>query len=202
VPPDALADLDRDLDELCADLVERERRQFISRGLGKWSAPGIPHKGWNCVLTSDLGDDRMTCEMCETASIRYVHIMVHEQYEDALQVGRVCGGHMEGDLAAAQLREQRCKRREKERQRCQEPRVAAALSWVLAAEEILHRNGLRDRERQFVEDMRNKAEYRARRGSRTSFVPSYRQAAWFRAIYVRVALAGNDPARRIGHDAR
>jgi hypothetical protein len=143
----------------------------------------------------DLGDDRMTCEMCEHASIRYVHVMVHEQYQDALKVGRICSGHMEGDLAAAHLREQRCKRREKERQRRQQPRVAAALSWVLAAEEILHRDGLRSREQEFVEDMRDEAEHCTQPGVRKSFVPSHRQAAWLRAIYVRIVLAGNDPAR-------
>jgi hypothetical protein len=80
-------------------------------------------------------------------------------------------------------------------QRLQAIQVAKALSFVLAAEEILHRGGLRNREQEFVEDMRSLAQYRARPGSRTSFEPSYRQMAWFRAIYVRVALAGKDPVK-------
>lgn len=76
---------------------------------GKWSVPGVPHKGWSCLGVEDLGDDRMICEMCETVEIRYVHTMAHLEYPERLDCGCICAGHMEQDLAAARSREQDCK---------------------------------------------------------------------------------------------
>ena len=76
---------------------------------GKWSLPGVPHRGWQLVDFEDLGDLVGTCEMCETQSIRYVHYMEHPDYPDGLGVGSVCAGHMEGDYAAARQREQRAR---------------------------------------------------------------------------------------------
>ena len=43
--------------------------------------------------------------MCESQSIRYVHHMQHPEYAQVLEVGCVCAGHMEGNLAASQARE-------------------------------------------------------------------------------------------------
>ena len=79
--------------------------------LGKWSQEGVPHKGWQCGDIYDLEDDHIICEMCETAEIRYVHVMSHEQYEGMLRVGCVCAGNMEGSLARAKRREQQLKNR-------------------------------------------------------------------------------------------
>ncbi|MDE0131081.1 MAG: hypothetical protein OXQ32_02310 [bacterium] len=75
------------------------------RDRGKWSMPGVPHKGWWCIGLKDLKGLFGICEMCETQSIRYVHYMEHPDYPDVLGAGSVCAGHMEGDYAAPQQRE-------------------------------------------------------------------------------------------------
>ena len=46
--------------------------------IGKWSQPGVPHKGWSCDHVVDLGIyERAICEMCEKQEIRFVHSMSH-----------------------------------------------------------------------------------------------------------------------------
>jgi hypothetical protein len=80
-------------------------KQQIASGRGKWSQPGVPHRGWSCVDIEDLGEPQMICEMCESQTIRYVHHMEHPHFAGVLGVGCVCAGHLEGDLTAAQKRE-------------------------------------------------------------------------------------------------
>ena len=89
-------------------MSESSEAQAVSRRWGKWSDPGVPHKGWSCVGTNDLGPDEadwQTCEMCEAMSIRYVHAMTHPDYDGQLECGCVCAGNMEQDLTAARHRE-------------------------------------------------------------------------------------------------
>lgn len=76
-----------------------------SRQTGKWSQPGVPHKGWSCIDIEDLGEPSATCEMCETQEIRYVHHMQHPGYPEVLGCGCVCTGHMESDYEGARQRE-------------------------------------------------------------------------------------------------
>lgn len=76
---------------------------------GKWSQPGVPHRGWTCHGVTDLGEPMETCEMCEQQTIRYVHEMHHADY-GVLHCGCVCAGHMEGDVVAARRREASAKR--------------------------------------------------------------------------------------------
>jgi len=84
----------------------------FQRRLGKWSVSGVPHKGWTCIGTDDLGsDDMKTCEMCERTEIRYAHTMTHPDYEGPLVVGEICAGHMEGDLLRAKNREREVRNR-------------------------------------------------------------------------------------------
>jgi hypothetical protein len=83
---------------------------------GLWSQPGVPHKGWRCVDSYDRGEDCLdTCEMCQSADVRYVHVMEHENYDGALHVGCVCAGHMSEDLTGARRRETGLKNRLKRR---------------------------------------------------------------------------------------
>ncbi|HWK94504.1 MAG TPA: hypothetical protein VNR39_03680 [Pseudolabrys sp.] len=92
--------------------------QAVTRRWGKWSQPGVPHKGWSCEGTDDLGPDRenwQTCEMCEAMEIRYVHSMTHPDYPGQLDCGCVCAGHMEQDLQAARDREASMKKSAKQR---------------------------------------------------------------------------------------
>lgn len=76
-------------------------------GHGKWSQPGVPHRGWACVGIEDLGEPSATCEMCETQEIRYVHYMHHTDYVDDLACGCICAGNMEGDIVGADRRDKR-----------------------------------------------------------------------------------------------
>ena len=76
---------------------------------GKWSLPGVPHRGWQFRDFDDLGDLVGICEMCETQSIRYGHHLEHPDYPHVLGVGSVCAEHMEEDYTAAQERERRAR---------------------------------------------------------------------------------------------
>jgi hypothetical protein len=87
-----------------------------------WSQQGFPHKGWVCVGVADLGSDGedyapATCEACGKESIRYVHTMRHNDWDEEIEVGCVCAGKLEEDYEAARERETRVKNRTKRRQR-------------------------------------------------------------------------------------
>lgn len=97
--------------------VEILEEQLVASKRGKWSTPGIPHKGWVCVDIEDLGEPQVQCEMCESQTIRYVHHMEHPLYSTVLAVGCVCAGHMEGDLAAARNRDAAMQSRASKRNR-------------------------------------------------------------------------------------
>lgn len=77
-----------------------------SGGWGKWSKPGVPHRGWTCVDIDPLSEgETIVCEMCERTQVRFVHYMEHPDYKETLRCGCVCAGHMEEDLVGAQRRE-------------------------------------------------------------------------------------------------
>lgn len=80
-----------------------ERRETTATG--KWTQPGVPHKGWRCVDIEELEEQDHLCEMCETRLVRFVPVMEHDDYDDVLRVGCVCAGHMEEDLVGARKRE-------------------------------------------------------------------------------------------------
>lgn len=86
-------------------------------GRGKWSIPGVPHRGWTCVDMEDLGEPAQVCEMCESSHVRFVHFMSHQRYPAVLKVGCVCAGHMEENYAAAQGRDSRMQSRAARRAR-------------------------------------------------------------------------------------
>jgi hypothetical protein len=89
--------------------VREEEEHARARGWGKWSQPGVPHKGWQCEEPiDDVGGDGMeTCEMCERTLVRYIHIMSHPDYPGELRCGCVCAGNMaDGDVVGARLREE------------------------------------------------------------------------------------------------
>jgi hypothetical protein len=78
---------------------------------GKWSNPGVPHKGWTCVEIEDLGDRALVCQMCESQEIRFVHYMTHTDYAGELACGCHCAAKMEENPTAAPMRERRLKSR-------------------------------------------------------------------------------------------
>jgi hypothetical protein len=98
-------------------MPELTEEQLVTHRRGKWSARGVPHKGWHCVDIEDLGEPQATCEMCESQVIRYVHHMEHAAFEGVLAVGCVCAGHMEGDVSAARGREASMRSRASKRTR-------------------------------------------------------------------------------------
>ena len=83
--------------------------EIAGAGRGKWSQPGVPHKGWMCTDVEDLGDPGAVCEMCKSQKIRYVHYMKHPDYPDELGVGCVCAGHMGQDRDSPKRRERNLK---------------------------------------------------------------------------------------------
>lgn len=85
-------------------------------GRGKWGQPGVPKRGWVCQGIEDLGEPLETCGMCETMTIRYVHLMVHDDYPEELACGCICSGHMEQDIEAAKVRETTMKNRARRRE--------------------------------------------------------------------------------------
>jgi len=73
---------------------------------GKWSDPEVPKRDWYCTGGYDRGRDNLElCDMCASASVRYVHVMRHDAYPDSLDVGCICAGNMEQDEVSAKRRE-------------------------------------------------------------------------------------------------
>ena len=116
-------------------MPETGESKAIRKRLGKWSDAGVPHKGWSCIETDDVGSsDKRICEMCETSEIRYTHTMTHPKFKGRLVVGVVCAGHMEGDLVGAKDRERVVRNRTSRRQRWPHSR------WKTSLNGNLHRN--------------------------------------------------------------
>jgi hypothetical protein len=86
-------------------------------GHGKWSTPGVPHRGWTCVDVEDLGAPDGICQMCETQEIRFVHYMMHPDCQDVLGCGCICAGKMEEDYEGARQRETSLKNAAQRRKR-------------------------------------------------------------------------------------
>jgi hypothetical protein len=76
-------------------------KHAISRRYGKWSDEGVPHRGWNYVDYDYVGDDKITCEMCEFQDISHVHIVEHPDYPSRLRVGCVCAEKLTEDYLTA-----------------------------------------------------------------------------------------------------
>lgn len=90
----------------------------ISRRRGKWSQEGVPHLGWACVDEFDAKEelgDLITCEMCETMEVRFVHVMANDRYPDHLQCGCVCAAHMPGQKKETEDRDGRMRSRARRR---------------------------------------------------------------------------------------
>ena len=146
--------------------------------LGNWSRPGVPHKGWTCTGIIDVGDDLITCQMCEFADVRYVHEMEHPDWPDGLWVGCYCAGRMEENYEDAKKREAEFKGRERNPQR------AAYERWAVAADELLRCPELDPREWDFVYSMRARMAWSAKPRTK-KYQLSEKQANWFVALYKR-----------------
>jgi hypothetical protein len=58
-----------------------------------------------------LKEDRVLCDMRNSAEIRYVHSLMHPEYRDGLEVGCMCAEHTEQDRIGPRLREKRLRSR-------------------------------------------------------------------------------------------
>jgi hypothetical protein len=105
----------------------------IERGRGKWGQAGVPKRGWVCVGEYDtfeeIGEEEFeTCGMCESAQVRFVHIMENARYPDQLFCGCICAGYMAQDLATAQRRDKAMRSVASRRER-----FPARAAWKLSA---------------------------------------------------------------------
>jgi hypothetical protein len=143
---------------------------------GKWSQAGVPHKGWRCEDIDDVGDDLITCEMCECAEVRYVHTMSNPRWGGGtLRVGCVCAGRMEEDAVGAETREAEFKARQRN------PHREECLAYVRATDDLLAGGGLSDREREFVSHVRWLMD-KSSRARTKKWRLSEKQRGWFAAL--------------------
>lgn len=80
----------------------------------KWDIKGIPHKGWynTSVYDSKLEyDDHHTCDMCKKESIRYVHVMEHDEFEGEMHVGCQCAEKMSDTYKDGKANEKKLRNR-------------------------------------------------------------------------------------------
>lgn len=194
--PKPKIEISRGVREAAAALVARGPREEPAPTYGKWSQPGVPHKGWTCIDEDIVeGDDLETCEMCEWAEVRYVHVMTHPEWEGELRVGCICAGHMQEDMAGAQRREAELKRR------ARNPDAAADLSWVQAADRIFGANTLAiggtgprltEWELEFVSNIQARM-LRSSRARTRKYQLSEKQMQRFKSIYLRMVGRNGGP---------
>lgn len=88
---------------------------YSQKCLAKLESMGAPCKGWICEQVVTMDDATFSCELCGYDRIRYVHVMVHTDWDGKICVGCVCDGTMSGDMLAAQKRDEDAKRRDNRR---------------------------------------------------------------------------------------
>lgn len=97
---------------------ERYKKRCIKR-LKEW---GAPISDWVCIEVYDIVYEEsesaglFSCELCDCAKVRFVHIMRHEMYFEDVHVGCICAGIMDGDILGAKEREREMKNRAKRRE--------------------------------------------------------------------------------------
>ncbi len=100
------------------DLEEPSEPKIAKPDLTKyenfWKRDDVPKTGWVCTGVTDLGAPVGVCQMCGYQIIRYVHHMVHENF-NPLNVGCISAGKMECDIEGAKQREQYFKNKQKRR---------------------------------------------------------------------------------------
>jgi hypothetical protein len=79
----------------------------------------MPHRGWTCINVRDTNPDELpmdeaeyeTCQACEKYPIRFVHTIVHDDWPDEVDVGRICVEHLTNDYVNPRRHEAELKRR-------------------------------------------------------------------------------------------
>jgi hypothetical protein len=88
-----------------------------------WKIEGFPHSGWKCLHVIDLNPDDLpsfdvdyaTCEVCGQHQIRFVHTLVHDEWDDEIKVGCVCSEKLTGDYVNPKQQEKELKQTAKRR---------------------------------------------------------------------------------------
>ena len=85
----------------------------------RWNKANVPHKGWKHIGIEDLGEDAYPgeeiryeqCEMCGYEKIRYVHILIHPDFDGELRVGCDCASKLTNDYVNPREHERNCRNR-------------------------------------------------------------------------------------------
>lgn len=89
-----------------------------------WRIPGVPHVGWRLLDVEDIREDCESesdtnyecCMMCGHEKIRYVHIVVHDEFGEEFRVGCNCAEKMTGDYVNPERRERELRNRTNRKQ--------------------------------------------------------------------------------------
>jgi hypothetical protein len=84
-----------------------------------WKAPGFPKLKWDCVDVIDLNPDELpgdeveyeTCEACGRYPVRFVHCLVHDEWDDEIRVGCLCAEKLTRDRVNPRRREDELRKR-------------------------------------------------------------------------------------------
>jgi hypothetical protein len=103
-----------------------------------WHTEGFPHRGWECTHVEDLNPDELpaeeieyeTCQACGQHPIRFVHTIVHDDWPDEVDVGRICVEHLTEDYVNPARREADLKRRAARVKRQRNAYERGRLAWA------------------------------------------------------------------------
>lgn len=106
--------------------------KYIRRCHKRLKELGAPLEHWHCECVIDGESDDFICELCGCQKVRYIHVMVHPEYDGAIHVGCICAGIMEGDLIAARARDDAAKRKSQRRANFRKKKWAGSdgRSWI------------------------------------------------------------------------
>lgn len=88
---------------------------YTQRCIVKLEALGAPRSGWVCEDVITMDSATFACELCDYDRIKYVHVMLHPQWNGEFRVGCVCDGTMSGNMLAAKECDDAAKRSESRR---------------------------------------------------------------------------------------
>lgn len=80
-----------------------------------WDRPDLPRRGWYCTDVIDNEEATFQCELSSYPAVRYIHVVMHDEVIEPLNVGCVCAGHLEEDYAAAKSRDNAARARSRRR---------------------------------------------------------------------------------------
>ncbi len=98
-------------EEMHGEVTEK----YIRRCHKRLRELNAPLENWRCVGVVDGETADFICELCDCCKVRFIHVMVHPDYDGEIQVGCICAGIMEGNLVAAKARDDEARRKSQRR---------------------------------------------------------------------------------------